>query len=455
MMPYIQRRKSTIMTDTRCTIILVLVHVALLSILLTASSSAYTPNASTNRYLKEMGRLLRDPHLQAYAPAQTLESSKTEQVTSTTKFKDYPPAPTSFEYHQPQPPSNDPYGRLDPETDLFDALNQHIEALDQQIQTSRSRQPEFDYEYNSYIERDGIANEPSDSYEKNLFGRSYNDETSGYYYSSPSEQNSEYYETTAYYQPPEEPWKDSNTKSLNTNKKLTFDSNQQYLAEELFETIQTDYCEMESEYEFNEYDYQQNERPVYENEHEHKTEPVQVQEQLSIQKRKGIPQLPITNDPFQLLGLDYDNPPKTEKDIKRAFLKMAKKYHPDTISKDATAKERDAASIEFARINHAYQMVKEMLKQYEADRNFNDSLITTGGPMYDRRSSHIRKPFSRANGSSAKHKTQDELEQSRSFWGRRRTNQSQYGEPRTPFRYRQDVGDSCHVGVSYPPFHTF
>eukprot|EP00984_Skeletonema_dohrnii_P037293 scaffold39225_cov150-Skeletonema_dohrnii-CCMP3373.AAC.1 len=78
--------------------------------------------------------------------------------------------------------------------------------------------------------------------------------------------------------------------------------------------------------------------------------------------------------------------------------------------------------------------------------------------MYDRRTAHIRRPFSRVNGdfdsssghgSFAKHRTRDDLEASRSFWGGRKPNANQYGESRTPFRYRQDVGDSCHVGISH------
>ena len=76
-----------------------------------------------------MGKLLRDPQLQA-APAPTLEP-KTKQDTSSTSFEDNN-SPTSASYH-PRPPSNDPYDRFSSESDLFDALNQHIEALDRQI----------------------------------------------------------------------------------------------------------------------------------------------------------------------------------------------------------------------------------------------------------------------------------------------------------------------------------
>ena len=469
---------------TRCTWV---VHVALLSstVLSSSPTSAYTPNAQTNRYLKEMGRLLRDPQLQAYAPAQTSESPS-KPAQDDTFIKDYPPPPpTTVEYYQPETPGSEPYGRHSAGSDLLDALNQQIEALDQQINSARTRrddivadnttplpppgQAELDYDYNSYIDSSDAnvngqslsqMNNGQESYEDSHFRRTYDDgDTRDYYYSSPSEQNShqegqEYYETMEHYQPSEQ---------------VIYDETDQYHAKESYETTSTEYSEMEAEYQYDEYHYQQtSEAPVYEHQ---PPKSMKIEEEFAIQKRKGIPQLPITNDPFQLLGLDYDNPPKTEKDIKRAFLKMAKKYHPDTISSDATSEERDAASVEFSRINAAYQAVKEMLKQFEADRMFHDDLITYGGPMYDdRRTSHIRRPFSRVNGdfdnrdssyfseagSSAKHsRSREDLEQSRSFWGRRKSNRSQYGESRTPFRYRQDVGDSCHVGVSFPPFSGF
>ena len=378
-------------------------------------------------------------------------------------------SPTSASYH-PRPPSNDPYDRYSSESDLFDALNQHIEALDRQINSPTTagrkddnvvddnlpHQPDLEYEYTTYDD----ANEPMssspiythESHEVDPYSIAYEDQTAEYYYSSPQEGHSyethEYYETTEYYQSPDQP--------------TTYDVTEQHEAADPY----AEYSEMELEYQQDdEYRNEQLQEASYEY-----YVPKDKVEELAIQKRKGIPQLPITNDPFQLLGLDYDNPPKTEKDIKRAFLKMAKKYHPDAVSADATQEEKDAASQEFTRINSAYRAVKEMLKQFEADKQFHDDLITTGGPggsMYDHRTAHIRKPFSRVNGdfdssffssgsgSSAKHRTRADLEASRSFWGRRKPNANQYGESRTPFRYRQDVGDSCHVGVSFPPFSNF
>ena len=447
-----------------------LVHAAILSILFAASRcSAYTPNVpAASRYLREMGKLLHDPQLQAYAPAQTLEPT-TERDSTTYSFEDNPP--TSLYYYPPQPPIEEPHEQFSSEADLFDALNHHIEALDKQIKTSRVdvglHQPESKLEYTTYDD----ANDPIPSsliesqelYESDHFD-TYIGETTEYYYPPPPEEKSyetyEYYEITDDYQSPDHYQSTEQTIYDDTDHYET----EEYYTEESYENAYTEYSEMESEYH---QDGSHNEL-LEEASYEHYV-PNQKKEELAIQKRKGVPQLPITNDPFELLGLDYDNPPKTEKDIKRAFLKMAKKYHPDAVSVDATTEEKDAASKEFTRINTAYRAVKEMLKQYEADKQFHDDLITTGGPggsMYDRRTAHIRRPFSRVNGdfdssfssgsgSSAKHRTREDLEASRSFWLGRKPNANQYGQSRTPFRYRQDVGDSCHVGVSFPPFSNF
>lgn len=68
------------------------------------------------------------------------------------------------------------------------------------------------------------------------------------------------------------------------------------------------------------------------------------------------PPLPNTEDPFLLLGMN--TPTVDKKEIKRAYRKRAMQYHPDVIcSTDSTAKERDVASKDFARINAAYEML--------------------------------------------------------------------------------------------------
>ena len=155
--------------------------------------------------------------------------------------------------------------------------------------------------------------------------------------------------------------------------------------------------------------------------------------------RDGIvPPLPDTDDPFLLLGLNYHSPPETTEDIRKAFLKMAKKYHPDSISADTTAAERDLASTNFSKINNAYQLLKTKLERFQEDMTFATML---GGPQYDPRTSHIRQPFSRGydfdgygsifNGSNPSRRN-----------GAQRSNQqrgSPFGNNRRQHR------DSCHV----------
>ena len=47
-----------------------------------------------------------------------------------------------------------------------------------------------------------------------------------------------------------------------------------------------------------------------------------------------------------------------EKEVKRAFLRMTKLYHPDAVTnKDSTEAERRQANDDFARINAAYQAI--------------------------------------------------------------------------------------------------
>ena len=63
-------------------------------------------------------------------------------------------------------------------------------------------------------------------------------------------------------------------------------------------------------------------------------------------------------NPYQVLGVGKD---ASEKDIKSAFRKLAKKYHPDH-SKDPRAKER------FAEVNQAYEIVGDAKKRGQYDR---------------------------------------------------------------------------------------
>lgn len=63
-----------------------------------------------------------------------------------------------------------------------------------------------------------------------------------------------------------------------------------------------------------------------------------------------------SNDPFRVLGMD--NPTSNKKEIKRAYKRMALKFHPDVITnKDSSDDEKKKASDRFAKINWAYEML--------------------------------------------------------------------------------------------------
>ncbi|KAL3795609.1 hypothetical protein ACHAW5_002805 [Stephanodiscus triporus] len=186
----------------------------------------------------------------------------------------------------------------------------------------------------------------------------------------------------------------------------------------------------------------------------------------SIARSRWIPKLPDTNDPLELLGLDRRSPPQNAEDVRRAFLRMAKKYHPDAVAADATPEQREKASINFARINAAYQLLKDKRERL-GDEYF---ATTLGGPMYEpRNNNRYRQSFYRGHddedyGSvfsghaySARygHSHGTYQQQPRSQVGNHR-NHPHHGESRkSPFhrRYRQEVGDNCHVsGKQFPPF---
>ena len=192
----------------------------------------------------------------------------------------------------------------------------------------------------------------------------------------------------------------------------------------------------------------------------------------SITKSRIIPKLPETNDPFELLGLDYRNPPENAADIRRAFLKMAKKYHPDAVAADATPEQRERASLNFARINAAYQLLKE--KQERMGDDYFATML--GGPMYepwngrarpasfyrgydedDYKSIFSGHAYSARYGPGHGKRQQQQPFRSQSGGGNHRNNAYYNGESRNPFsrRNRQEVADNCHVsGKEFPPFFT-
>ena len=64
-------------------------------------------------------------------------------------------------------------------------------------------------------------------------------------------------------------------------------------------------------------------------------------------------------DPYQVLGLTKS---ASEADIKRAYRKLAKKYHPDQHPDDKAAQDK------FAEINQAYEIVGDKTKRTQFDR---------------------------------------------------------------------------------------
>ncbi|MDJ0932360.1 J domain-containing protein [Breoghania sp.] len=64
-------------------------------------------------------------------------------------------------------------------------------------------------------------------------------------------------------------------------------------------------------------------------------------------------------DPYQVLGLTKST---SEADIKRAFRKLAKKYHPDQHPDDKTAQNK------FAEVNQAYEIIGDKKKRAQFDR---------------------------------------------------------------------------------------
>lgn len=408
----------------------------------------------TGRYVLEMRRLIRDPQLQRSsigmnsiaAPLRPSEetsdgtmhdssaydddlSSFTHATRSSSVFDG--PIPTQarikrFErgvesryYATPQPQD---CSTPESEYDLFDALNRHIEALDEQIETSTSLRSALDEQFSSF-------EVPSDfdypEYFHALDDVSY----------SQTEDNSFYEEPAGLH---------------------------------AFSPVVTDQITMATAIEDTDsFGFSINQADLMES---FKTPQPRTSQLLSIQKRRGPPKLPDTTDPYELLGFSYECPPKDADDIRRAYVRCAKKYHPDAIDPNSTNEEKELAALNFKRINDAYRNLKD-----EKTRLHNEYFATTmGGAMYEPRGSsrHIRRPFSHGydfddSGSifsssySAKHGTTHG--NTRRFWekrkstvqdDRRQQRRSSHVEKKGgPFRARQEVRHNCHVsGQDYPPF---
>mmetsp|Transcript_21469 Transcript_21469/g.46648 ORF Transcript_21469/g.46648 Transcript_21469/m.46648 type:complete len:200 (-) Transcript_21469:367-966(-) len=80
------------------------------------------------------------------------------------------------------------------------------------------------------------------------------------------------------------------------------------------------------------------------------------------------PPLPITDNPHTLLGFDWLSPPKDIAVVHRAYRNLARRYHPDVaVGPDATPEEREKASLDFVRINEAYEDLKARQDEEEIE----------------------------------------------------------------------------------------
>jgi len=515
-----------------------------LSIMNISTTVALSVNP-TNRYMKEMGRLLRDPQLQvvaspAKAPTETEPVLRLEEEEVDTQFEDidWPqnqpsspfsrfdepafnmfdepkrfetPRPPSDPYYQkqrelfdgyyPQPPEEEsrkqtdrleftqppneqfyprqtnsqppiePYHQPRRGRELFDAFNEHIEALDQEFQISNSLrnvvdenfpQPELEWEYDEqdrYYEDEGYSSPQSE------FGSV---EANGSFQESASQSATNFFEATEQFQSHEQTPEQQQSEQENhawrqEMERLASERAEQELREELLERQRLEQERNTSTREEEAYfERLKQEKVALEREsarrkaeEENRIFESKHQQPAFIIKSRLAPLLPKTNDPFELLGLDYQNPPENAHDIRRAFLKMAKKYHPDAVATDATPEEREKASHSFARINSAYQLLKDKQERL-GDEYF---ATMSGGAMYTPRNSnsHVRQSFSRGYGFDDYGSIFSGNCYSATYGAKHRgyKPESQNWDSRNPFRRnrQEEAGDNCHVsGKEFPPF---
>ena len=426
------------------------------------TSAAYALNP-TGRYLVEMGRLIRDPQLQQLnsvaAPVRPDETSESDL----TKEKEDNHTPSIFDGTMPTQArrkllevtlqSLDDNNSAD-ETgyDLFDALDRHLRALDEQIDTSSSISSALDKELSSLeVEYDSEESEFSTHLDQTA--TFYEEPTdSEIHYPSHSSAFARSPNYAVLVTQPDTAFNDETTGDEFSTQSSHLDDAQTLNNAHIIGTDSFGFSTIHAEaaHSFETY------KPKY-------------AQFTSIQHMKGPPPLPETSSPYELLGFSYHNPPKDADDIRRAYVKRAKKYHPDAIHPASNDDEREMAARNFKRINDAYRKLKD-----EKFRLQDEYFATTmGGAMYEPRGSsrHIRRPFSYGRGFdesesafsgsySARHGAK--FGETKRFWEKRKAyddyqrreqRPTRSGrERKNPFGGRHEVRDNCHVDVDFPPF---
>lgn len=70
--------------------------------------------------------------------------------------------------------------------------------------------------------------------------------------------------------------------------------------------------------------------------------------------------LPEKRDYYEVLGVDKT---ATDKEIKKAYRKLARKYHPDVVGED----EKEEATEKFKEISEAYAVLSDEDKRHRYD----------------------------------------------------------------------------------------
>ncbi len=85
----------------------------------------------------------------------------------------------------------------------------------------------------------------------------------------------------------------------------------------------------------------------------------------------------VEKDYYRILGV---SPSATQEEIKKAFFKLAKKYHPDKHQGD----DQNEYKVKFAEVNEAYNVLKDQTAKGEYDAGFQDLSKGRKGTSDDR-----------------------------------------------------------------------